>query len=181
MNVVKYIICLCALWYSQTALAQNYVPVDQASSVKFLISNLGFDVSGMFKGLQGAIVFDEKNISASSFQISINSTSIDTDNDSRDKHLKGEDYFNVQQYPVIKLVSAKVAKSTTPGYYVLFATLTIKNKMQDISFPFTVSSEANAYRFKAEFKIKRRDFDIGGKNTISNELKVKLDVLTKKI
>lgn len=53
--------------------------------------------------------------------------------------------------------------------------------MQDISFPFTVSAEANAYRFKAEFKIKRRDFDIGGKNTISNELKVKLDVLTKKI
>ncbi len=180
MNVVKYIVFFFAHWYSQTAVAQIYTPVDQASSVKFLISNLGFDVNGMFKGLQGSIVFDEKNISASSFQISINSTSIDTDNDTRDKHLKGEDYFNVQQYPLIKLVSAKVAKSTTPGYYVLFATLTIKNKMQDISFPFTVSPEANAYRFKAEFKIKRRDFDIGGKNTISNELKVKLDVLTKK-
>jgi len=84
MNVVKYIVCLCALWYSQTGAAQNYAPVDQASSVRFLISNFGFDVSGMFKGLQGMIVFDEKNISASSFQISINSTSIDTDNDARD-------------------------------------------------------------------------------------------------
>lgn len=181
MKRIKYLIGFYGILFSQLAPAQNYVPVDQASSVQFLISNLGFDVNGMFKGLQGKIFFDEKNLSSSFFNVSINANSVETENDARDKHLKGEDYFNVNKYPFIKLVSAKVAKSVTPGYYVLFATLTIKDRMKEVVIPFTVTQEAAGYRFKGEFKIKRRDFDIGGKNTISNELKVKLDVFTKKI
>ena len=126
------------------------------------------------------ILFDEKNLGSSSVNVTVNASSVDTDNSTRDKHLRGADYFNVKTYPQIRLSSVKIAKSVTPGYYVIFAKLTIKETTKEISFPFTASAEAGSYRFKGEFNIKRRDFGIGGKNTISNDLKVKLNVLTKK-
>lgn len=160
--------------------AQQLMPVNEGSSVEFIISNLGFNVTGRFSGLKGVILFDERNLSASSFSVTINAASVDTDNETRDKHLRGEGYLAVTTYPQIGMRSVKLAKSTTPGYYVIFATLTIKETSKDISFPFTLVPEGGAYRFKGEFMIKRRDFAVGGKNTISNDLKVKLNVLTKK-
>ena len=180
MKKGKYLFAAGALLISIVANAQQLIPVDQGSSVEFVISNLGFDVTGKLNGLNGTVLFDEKNLSASSFAVTVNAASIDTDNGTRDKHLRGEDYFDVKTYPQIKIQSVKVAKSVTPGYYVIFAKLTIKETTKDISFPFTVTTEAGAYRFKGEFNIKRRDFGVGGKNTISNDLKVKLNVLAKK-
>ncbi len=180
MKKGKYLLAAGALLLMLAANAQQLMPVDQGSTVEFVISNLGFEVTGKLNGLKGTVLFDEKNLSASSFAVTVNAASIDTDNGTRDKHLRGDDYFEVKTYPRIKLESVKVTKSVTPGYYVIFARLTIKETTKDISFPFTVTPEAGAYRFKGEFSIKRRDFGVGGKNTISNDLKVKLNILTKK-
>ena len=94
--------------------------------------------------------------------------------------MRGEGYLAVTTYPQISIRSVKLTKSATPGYYVIFAKLTIKETTKDVSFPFTVVPEGGAYRFRGEFMIKRRDFAVGGKNTISNDLKVKLNVLSKK-
>ena len=180
MKSTMYLIAICISLISSSVNAQQLTPVDERSTVKFIITNLGFDVTGTLNGLQGSIRFDEKNLSSSSVNVSVNAASVDTDNSTRDKHLRGDDYFAVKTYPQIRLTSVKIAKSVTPGYYVLFAKLTIKETTKEISFPFTAVPEAGAYRFKGEFSIKRRDFAVGGKNTISNDLKVKLDILTKK-
>lgn len=180
MKKEKCLFTALALLIAYAVKSQQFVPVDQGSAVEFVISNIGFDVTGKFNGLRGSVIFDEKNLSFSSFAVTVDAASINTDNGTRDKHLRGEDYFNVSSYPQIRIQSVKVAKSQTAGYYVLFARLTIKETTKDISFPFTVTPEAGAYRFKGEFNIRRRDFAVGGRNTISNDLKVKLNVLTKK-
>lgn len=180
MKDIRYSIVIAMLLISTSATSQQFVPVNGQSTVEFTISNLGFDVTGTFGGLQGSVWFDEKNLGSSSVNVTVDAASVDTDNSTRDKHLRGADYFNVKTYPQIRLSSVKIARSATPGYYVLFAKLTVKDTIKDISFPFTATPEAGAYRFKGEFSIKRRDFDVGGKNTISNDLKVKLNVLTKK-
>jgi polyisoprenoid-binding protein YceI len=180
MNFVSYLLLAGLLFMSLKPQAQQLKPVDEGSTVKFVISNLGFDATGTFKGLAGTIRFDEKNLAASAMDVTVNTSTIDTNNGTRDKHLRGSDYFAVETYPQIRLVSVKIAKSVTPGYYVLFARLTIKETTKEISFPFTASPEEGGYRFKGVFSIKRRDFGVGGKNTISNDLKVNLDILTKK-
>jgi polyisoprenoid-binding protein YceI len=180
MKYISYLLAITVMLANFSLKAQQFTPDQERSTIKFIITNLGFDVTGTLNGLQGSIRFDEKNLSSSSVNVSVNAASVDTDNSTRDKHLRGDDYFAVKTYPQIRLTSVKIAKSVTPGYYVLFAKLTIKETTKEISFPFTAVPEAGAYRFKGEFSIKRRDFGIGGKNTISNDLKVKLDVLTKK-
>lgn len=177
---MKVYFCLLLCFFALQTNAQVLMPVANASTVQFSISNLGFAVDGRFSGLQGTITFDEANLSAAVFRVSVAATTIDTDNETRDKHLRGEDYFHVKAFPLIQMQSVKIAKSVKAGYYVFFGKLTIKDITKEISFPFTANAETGAYRFKGQFTIKRRDFGVGGKNTISNDLTVKLDVLTKK-
>ena len=86
-----------------------YTPVDQNSSVTFKISNLGFTVPGSFKGLKGTISFDPDNIQQSVFDVTIDASTINTDNNMRDEHLKAESYFDVNKYPLIHLTSSKVS------------------------------------------------------------------------
>src|ERR1700760_3792630 len=79
--------------------AQEFKPVDAGSSVTFEIKNFGFNSKGTFTGLEGKIIFDAKDPSKASFDVSVNAASVNTDNDSRDSHLKKETYFDVEKYP----------------------------------------------------------------------------------
>jgi polyisoprenoid-binding protein YceI len=176
MKLISLIICfLCT---SIIASAQ-YKPVPEGSSIKFKIKNFGFDVTGSFGGLQGNIHFDPQNESADSFDVSIDASTINTDNSLRDKHLKDETYFDINNYPRIRLVSSKVAADKS-GAYILTGQLTIKGKSKAISFPFTAIPSDDGYAFKGSFKIERKDFGVGGTSTISNQLEVFLMVYAKK-
>ena len=166
---------------TNSVFAQSYSPADDAGAVTFVIENLGFDVDGSLKGLKGRIVFDENNLGASLFDITVDAATINTGNNTRDKHLRGKDYFDATAHQQIKITSTKVAKSVTAGYYVLFARLTIKGITKDISFPFKAVAESNGLRFTGSFKIKRRDFGVGGRSTVSNDVDIKLNVFAKKL
>jgi polyisoprenoid-binding protein YceI len=158
----------------------QYKPTDQGSTIQFKIKNFGFSVSGSFTGLQGEMVFDPNNLSSCSFDVSIDANSINTDNGMRDDHLREESYFDVKNYPRIRFVSTKVTPSNKQGTLFIFGKLTIKKQTKEISFPFTATPADNGYIFKGAFKINRRDFDVGGSSTISDNLEVDLNILGKK-
>ena len=98
----------------------------------------------------------------------------------RDSHLKEDSYFDVKNYPVIRFVSEKVSASNKNGTLFISGKLTIKKTTKDISFPFTTKEENGAYIFDGEFKINRRDFEVGGSSTLSDNVTVRLHVITKK-
>jgi len=155
-------------------------PVEKDSEVKFKVKNFGFNVNGSFSGLDGAIVFDPDNLATSSFDVSIDANTIFTDNNARDNHLREDTYFDVKNYPRIRFVSTKVTTSNKSGTYFIFGKLTIKKQTKEISFPFTADSSNDGYLFKGSFKINRRDFDVGGSSTISDNVDLTLSVLAKK-
>ena len=156
----------------------QYHPVENESAVQFTIKNFGFDVGGSFSGLDGEIRFNPDSLSNARFQVSINAASINTGNNLRDGHLKDEDYLSVKAYPHIRFVSESV-RPFRRGNYLIEGKLTIKNKTKEISFPFTAASSGKGYLFTGSFKINRKDFDIGGSSTISDNLSVNLKVLAK--
>jgi polyisoprenoid-binding protein YceI len=162
------------------AVFAQYKPVDKDSSVQFTIENFGFDVSGSFRGLQGTVDFDPQKPESAHFDVSIDASSINTDNSLRDDHLRGESYFDVKKYPRIRIESVKVQAGAKPGFYMLLAKLTIKSSTQNVLIPFTAIPMANGYQFTGIFKIKRKDFDVGGTSTISDELQASLNIIAKK-
>ena len=105
---------------------------------------------------------------------------VNTDNSMRDGHLKNDSYFDVEKYPRIHMVSSEISAPDRNGRYTFTGKLTIRDKTEDISFPFIVTPLGDDYIFKGSFSIKRRDFGVGGSSTISNDVTVNLTVLAKK-
>jgi polyisoprenoid-binding protein YceI len=157
----------------------QYKPIDQGSSVTFVIHNFGFAVDGTFTGLQGTINFDGQQPDRAGFDVSIDASTVNTANSLRDDHLRGESYFDVKNYPRIRLVSSRIT-AKSPGVYTFTGELIIKDKTRPVSFPFTIAPSGGSMIFKGSFTINRRDFDVGGASTISSELTVSLTVMTTK-
>ena len=164
-----------------SGMAQTYHPSDQGSTVKFLIKNLGLNVSGSFTGLSGTILFNSANPALSSFRISIDAGSVNTGIQARDKHLRKESYFDVLTHPKINMVSRQIIPTRKPGEYQLTALLHMKGTSKEISFPFSVSAKNDGLMFTGEFRLNRRDFKIGGGSLVlSDSLTVLLTVFAGK-
>lgn len=160
--------------------AQPMKPVNEQSSVKFTIKNFGFNVVGSLKGLNGTIQFDAADVTSALFDITVDVSSINTGIDMRDDHLRSEDYFDVKNYPQIHFVSTRVVNSGKAGTFIVYGNLTIKQTTKEVSIPFSAQPQPDGFLFSGQFKMNRRDFSIGGSGTISNELIVKLEVVSKK-
>jgi polyisoprenoid-binding protein YceI len=131
-------------------------PIDGDDAVTFTIKNFGLNTKGSFKGLKGSINWDAATPANSAFNVSIDANSINTAIDSRDNHLRKEEYFDVEKYPTINFTSTAVTANNVTG------NLTIKGVTKSISFPFTVATNATGYLFQGSFSINRRDFNVGG-------------------
>jgi polyisoprenoid-binding protein YceI len=178
-DIMKKVFLLLIIILTGKAGFAQYKPADQGSSVQFIIGNFGFDVNGSFTGIKGTINFDPQNLANAHFDVDIDANTVNTDNSLRDGHLRGESYFDVKNHPGIRLESTKIEVEKT-GSFVFTGKLTIKNTTQNISFPFTATSTTDGYRFKGTFKIKRKDFGVGGTSTISDELELILNIIAKK-
>jgi len=66
------------------------------SQVDFQIRHMGVsNVRGAISGVTGTVVWDEKDPTKSSVEATIDATTVSTNNDARDKHLKSPDFFDV--------------------------------------------------------------------------------------
>jgi polyisoprenoid-binding protein YceI len=157
--------------------AQDYVPVDKRSNIKFTIKNFAVNVNGRFQGLAGTIHFTEKDLPGSFCKVKVDANTVNTGINARDNHLRKPDYFDVRQFPVISFDSDKITESGKPGQYLLNGKLTIKGHSREISIPFTVQKEQDGLVFTGRVEINRRDFSVGGSSLIlSDNLVVSLEV-----
>jgi polyisoprenoid-binding protein YceI len=81
------------------------------SQANFEIRHMGVsNVRGSISGVTGAIVWDEKDPSKSSVTATLDATTVNTNNDARDKDLKSPTFFNVEKFPTITFRSTSVSK-----------------------------------------------------------------------
>ena len=159
---------------------KSYTPVDADSKVHFVIKNFGIKTGGDFTGLKGTVKFDPTNYSATVFDVTVDASTIDTDNDSRDGHLKKAEYFDVATYKTIHFKSTKVTQSSIAGRLYVYGNLTIKNITKPVEFGFEAKPKNCGYVFDGQFTINRRDFGVGGSSiSLSDSLTVSLLVLAK--
>lgn len=155
-------------------------PIDANSKVHFVIKNFGIKTGGDFKGLKGTIRFLPANLTASAFDVTVDAATVDTDNESRDGHLREAEYFDATTYKTIQIKSTKITTSSIAGRYYMFANLTIKGVTKAVEFGFGATAKDGGYVFDGEFKINRRDFGVGGNSvSLSDNLTVSLSVLAK--
>ena len=177
----SFVVTALLILVNAIAFGQSYTPTDAGSKVRFVIKNFGINTGGTFDGLAGSITFDPSNIATASFNVNVDAKTVDTDIESRDNHLRKEEYFDVEKYPKLSFRSTKITATNKEGYFYMFGIITIKNVSKEVSFPFTQTSKDGGILFEGEFKLNRRDFGVGGKSfSMSDELNVELSVFAKK-
>jgi polyisoprenoid-binding protein YceI len=140
---------------------------NSVSKAGFKIKNAGVTVDGTISDIQGTVIFDENNLESAKFDISAGVNTIETGIESRDKHLKAADYFDVNKYPRIKFVSSKVEKSSSG--YTIKGDLTIKDVTKAVSLPVSYTADALFKNFSTELKINRRDYHVGEASWIMSD------------
>lgn len=180
MKKIIFLLIACFILVSGITAQRVLTPIDSESKVQFVIKNFGIKTRGNFKGLKGTIKFLPANLGISAFDVSIDAATIDTDNESRDEHLRKDEYFGVNTYKTIRFTSTRVTLSTTKGRYYIFGNLTIKGVTKPVEFGFNATVKDGGYLFEGEFKINRRDFGVGGSSvTLSDNLTVSLSISAK--
>ena len=171
------------LLLSTTIQAQKYTPGDEGSKIHFTIKNFGIKTGGDLTGLKGEIYFFTTDLAACRFDVSVDPSTVDTDNGSRDRDLKGSEYFDVEKFPLISITSTKIDKTnkTESGFYYFTGNLTMHGITKPLAFPFHIEKINDNYLFTGDFEIDRLDFGVGGKSAVlSNKVNVSLSVLANK-
>ncbi|MFB9842023.1 YceI family protein [Mucilaginibacter ginsenosidivorans] len=171
---------LLFLFFATCTFAQVKEQTVTKSSVVFHIKNLGFTVDGTLAGFKGEVKFDPADLAASSITASVDVNTIDTDNGTRNDHLKSDNYFDVAKYPDISMKSVSFKHNSGSNYTGTFS-LTIKDKTNTIAVPFTYTESVSGAEFKGNFQIQRTTYGVGGKSLVmSNDVKVDISITTTK-
>lgn len=81
----------------------------QHQFIQFRISHLGFStLYGRFNDFDGEFTFDEDNPEDSSVEVTVDTSSVDSNHSERDKHLRSEDFLYVDEYPQATFESTSV-------------------------------------------------------------------------
>jgi polyisoprenoid-binding protein YceI len=91
------------------------------------------NVRGTFTDVTGTIDLDENDPAASSAEIVVKAASIDSGFAARDTHLRSDDFFAVQTFPEIRVVSTAI-KPVSGNHYVVTADVTIKDVTRPVDF-----------------------------------------------
>jgi len=102
------------------------------SEVLFKVKHLMItNVTGSFKSFNVTAETSDEQLSNASIQFTAKTSSIDTNNEQRDGHLKSPDFFDAEKFPEIKFASDEL-KKTAKGDYELTGKLTIKGITKDL-------------------------------------------------
>jgi polyisoprenoid-binding protein YceI len=171
---------LILILFAAVSFAQVKQQTVTKSAITFHIKNLGITVDGIIAGFKGNIKFDPANLAESSITASVETNTIDTDNGTRNDHLKSDSYFDAAKYPNIIMKSVSFKHKGGDKYTGTF-NLTIKDRTNTVTVPFTYAETGNNAELKGGFQIERTDFDIGGHSMVmSNDVRIDIDVITAK-
>ncbi len=173
----KLLPLIAILFCAITSFAQ--VKVTKAK-VTFQIKNLGINTNGFFGNMQANIQFDPNALATSTIEATVDVNSINTDNDTRDEHLRSDEFFDAAKYPKITMKSVSLKHKSGNNYSGQF-NLTMKNHTKAFEVPFTYVAAGSTGTFKGSFKLNRLDFGVGEKSLVlSNDVTVFIEAETEK-
>ncbi|NQV56548.1 MAG: polyisoprenoid-binding protein [Rhodospirillales bacterium] len=92
--------------------AETYALDKAHTQIRFAITRGGWtEIAGWFKKFDGTITFDEANVSNSKVDVTIQTESLDTGWEARDKHLRSPAFFNAKEMPTMSFTTSKIEKT----------------------------------------------------------------------
>ena len=149
--------------------------VDRAhSKVLFKVRHLGIsNVTGQFKTFDASIEMDPEDLSTLKARAVIDVASVDTEVETRDKHLRSADFFDAENHPKIEFVSTK-AEVVGENEVKLYGGLTIRGVTKPVVLDAVLGGVITDPRgnlrtaFTASGTINRKDFGVSWNQLLDN-------------
>jgi len=146
-------------------------------------------VRGQFKGVTGAVNWDDQDISKSTIDVTIDANTVDTSEPKRDADLKSDKFFDVAKYPTITFKSKKI-EQVSAGKLKIAGDLTIhgvtKEVMLDVEGPTGPVKDPwgnTRVAANAAAKVNRQDFGVkwnatvdGGGVVVGDDVTITIDL-----
>ena len=154
------------------------------TQVEITWSHLGFsNITARFDDVEGKLVYDAENPSASSATATVKIASLDSGVDKLDEHLKAADFFDAGKFPTAEFKSTSV-EAAGEGKLTLKGDLTIHGETKPVSFDVTLNKigehpmrKVPSAGFDAHTTIKRSEFGVGNYvPAIADEIKIEITV-----
>ena len=168
--------------------ASEYIIDNSHTTVGFSVKHMMItNVKGDFKTYDGMIDFDKDKKTFKVLKASIDTASIDTENEKRDEHLKSDDFFNSTKFPKMTFEMTSYKAEGNEGK--MDGNLTIRGitkpitlKIEDISTIKDFKGQ-NRVGFSFEGKINRLDYDLkwnkvleAGGVAVAEEVKIVVNI-----
>ena len=160
--------------FAATSTAADKFAVDRShSSVGFTVKHMVVSkVKGFFNDYTVDIVYDDKDITKSSVEVSIKTASIDTREAKRDDHLRSPDFFDAAKFPEIIFKSKRIEKSGEG--FVAVGDFSMRGVTKEIKLPFTFAGVVTdpygntRLGLSAATKLNRQDYGVSWSKTLDN-------------
>jgi polyisoprenoid-binding protein YceI len=130
-------------------------------------------VRGSFTEFEGSIVIGD-SVESSSVSATIQASSVTTNNEMRDNHLRSTDFFDLAQHPTFTFQST-VVRSKGGDSYELVGDLTINGVTKSVSWDLEylgsgpgMAPGSTVAGFEAQTEIDRREFNVSFQGTLEN-------------
>ena len=149
------------------------------SAKHMMVSN----TKGKFNTFEGTIEYDMASKTLKSGKGTIDTASIDTNNEKRDGHLKNEDFFNTVKYPRMTFQSTSV-KKTGDNEFEVTGMLNVLGIDREVVLPVSVSGPVDGRAgekiigLECNTKLNRRDLGIDHAPAaiIGDEVRISIEV-----
>lgn len=170
--------------------------IPEQSNLEWTAKKVTGSHNGTVSIINGELITDKGNLTGGKFEVDFSSIKVldlqDAEMNAKlTGHLKSEDFFSVEKFPVGKFVITSISPLSdgSGNNYIINGDLTIKGISKNISFPALVSTSDNGITAKADFKIDRTLWDIKyrsgkffpdlGDKMIDDEFNIKLSIAAK--
>jgi polyisoprenoid-binding protein YceI len=132
-------IALFAVAMACTTQAETFAVDTGHAEIGFSVKHMMVsNTKGTFNRFEGTVEFDLESKTLESIQGSIDVSSIDTNNQKRDDHLRNADFFHVEKFPNMTFKSTAV-KKTGENTYTVTGNLNVLGADREVELPVTLN------------------------------------------
>jgi polyisoprenoid-binding protein YceI len=128
------------------------------SQITFKATSRLMNADGRFHRFQGEVVVDPRDLGSARVTLTIEAASLDTGIRRRDNHLRSEDFFHVERYPVIVFASSAIERSATE--LTMVGRLTMHGVTREVRVPVQAEVTDQTLLARGQFELKRTDYGI---------------------
>jgi polyisoprenoid-binding protein YceI len=188
MKLAGLLLLACVVVPAEAVAAQSeaqvpvFVVTPGDSTVKFFVK-ASVALEGTFHKWDATLTFTSTELSTGVLDIKIQADSVDTGSGMKDGKLKGKDFFDVKQAPVIRFLSKKIVQ-TGPTTFEVQGDFTIRGVSKPETLMLTLSRETAGGQIKGTMAFDRKDY---GMNSgipfvkIADRVEVTVDLKAKRV